>query len=712
MGYGFRFSNAAVNTDNTLRRGNANTTGGHAANPSNNFHAGIGIVSGKHTVVQVFSSGDPDYWSLDDYDLVRLMQSQGASVYTSLEAKNYIKTQSDLFYIDNSAYDNSILEDVLLNLQPGYESSFVFNFPTVNFFSDGHFPDGNDMVSENGSNATNTIINYPGNPGASDFVLEQRKGVNSTEYQLNLTNELSSNKTYVLSGWYAQSADYSGTSRMFHCRAFSSSGEHVALGVGIGTTIQTVVIGGITWKYVYATITFPSDYSNNFNWYVGYDSSTYSGARYYTNLQMEEGTYPTPYLPGTGGSATRSQNTTWSDLSGNNNDATLASAVGMDPGGWITFNGTQTTNYQVAVPIDRTELGDQASVEAIFRYDGASGDGYRPIIGGNDPGAGTEFFLGKNTGNTNFGVQDGNYAGSFVTNYNVFDGEWHHMVYTYSSGEGKLYLDGTLRSTGTFTKANGAEQIYIGAEVQEGYWWDGAISLVRYYTAVLSANEVSHNFLGGSILTDNLVFNVDAGSLTSYESGSLTAYSTQDAIDGTLNNGVDFTFENGGSWVFDGTDDYINFGSDSPIDFIYSDPFSLEIWLNADNTSGFKHLIGKSYADYRLAQNGAGISFRLDSNNLTTQLGTIVAGEWTHIVATWEPSTSTAYVYQDGVLKGSVTDTTVDWTSTGNNFQMGTSPGEAYYVQGKMPIGRAYSKTLSLLEVQQNYNALKPRFPS
>ena len=150
----------------------------------------------------------------------------------------------------------------------------------------------------------------------------------------------------------------------------------------------------------------------------------------------------------------------------------------------------------------------------------------------------------------------------------------------------------------------------------------------------------------------------------------------------------------------------------NPIDFIYSDPFSLEVWLNADNTSGFKHLIGKSYADYRLAQNGAGISFRLDSNNLTTQLGTIVAGEWTHIVATWEPSTSTAYVYQDGVLKGSVTDATVDWTSTGNNFQMGTSPGEAYYVQGKMPIGRAYSKTLSLLEVQQNYNALKPRFPS
>ena len=33
---------------------------------------------------------------------------------------------------------------------------------------------------------------------------------------------------------------------------------------------------------------------------------------------------------------------------------------------------------------------------------------------------------------------------------NVFDGEWHHMVYTYASGTGKLYLDGVLRNTRKF----------------------------------------------------------------------------------------------------------------------------------------------------------------------------------------------------------------------------------------------------------------------
>ena len=60
------------------------------ASPSDNFYSGIAIVSGKHTVAQVFSSDDPDYWSLDDEDLVRLINSLGGDVENSLEAINYI----------------------------------------------------------------------------------------------------------------------------------------------------------------------------------------------------------------------------------------------------------------------------------------------------------------------------------------------------------------------------------------------------------------------------------------------------------------------------------------------------------------------------------------------------------------------------------------------------------------------------------------------
>jgi large repetitive protein len=121
-------------------------------------------------------------------------------------------------------------------------------------------------------------------------------------------------------------------------------------------------------------------------------------------------------------------------------------------------------------------------------------------------------------------------------------------------------------------------------------------------------------------------------------------------------------------------------------------------------------LIGKTYGNYRLAQNGAGISFRLDTNILVTQTGTLIVGEWTHIVATYEASTKTARVYQDGILQTTGTNSNLDWTTGDGNFQLGTSPGESYYFDGKISIGRAYSKTLTSAEISQNYNAQSSRF--
>ena len=204
--------------------------------------------------------------------------------------------------------------------------------PTVNFFPDGHFPDGNDMESEAGSNAQNDIVLLK-NPGDSRYVLRQTMGVASTEYQINLTTQLSANTTYVLSGWYAESTDYNASSRMFHCRAHSTGGSHTALGTGIYNVINTKIVNGITWRHCYATITTPSDYSNNFNWYVGYSSDSYSGARYYTNLKMEQGSYPTPYAAGT-----RSSTQSLIDLTKSTNID--VSNVSFDSNGLFTFDGT------------------------------------------------------------------------------------------------------------------------------------------------------------------------------------------------------------------------------------------------------------------------------------------------------------------------------------------------------------------------------------
>ena len=185
--------------------------------------------------------------------------------------------------------------------------------------------------------------------------------------------------------------------------------------------------------------------------------------------------------------------TVWKDLTTNGNNGTLQNGVSFSSanGGILTFDGT---NDQVATNINRGNLGNTMSIDAFFRYTGNAGDGYRPIIGGNDPGSGTEFFLGKNSGNNNFGIQDGNYIYNFITDSSVFDSKWHHMCYTYENGEGKLYLDGEFKAVGSFSKCNDSEQIYIGAEVQEGYWWKGDIGKVSYYTKTLNAIEVQQNY--------------------------------------------------------------------------------------------------------------------------------------------------------------------------------------------------------------------------
>ena len=181
---------------------------------------------------------------------------------------------------------------------------------STNFLSNGAFADGLKVTQESGSNPTNEIIKLA-NPGDSDYVLRQT-GV-YTEYQMNLSTQLLANTTYVMSGWYAKSLDYNGSAGdiMFHARAHSASGANNATGTGIGTTLFTTNVNGIEWKYCYQTITTPADYNNVFEWYLGYGQpTTHAGYRYYTNLKVEKGTFPSLV-----------------DFSGNNNHHYYAGAV-------------------------------------------------------------------------------------------------------------------------------------------------------------------------------------------------------------------------------------------------------------------------------------------------------------------------------------------------------------------------------------------------
>ena len=121
-------------------------------------------------------------------------------------------------------------------------------------------------------------------------------------------------------------------------------------------------------------------------------------------------------------------------------------------------------------------------------------------------------------------------------------------------------------------------------------------------------------------VTEGLVFSVDAGDIKSYPGSGTTWTDRIGAVAGTID-GASFSRWTGGVFDFDGTNDYVSFGNPSDTQFIHSDTFSLEAWVNPDSLSGFTHIIGKTYGNYRLAVISSGYSFRLDSNELTTTSG-------------------------------------------------------------------------------------------
>jgi hypothetical protein len=79
------------------------------------------------------------------------------------------------------------------------------------------------------------------------------------------------------------------------------------------------------------------------------------------------------------------------------------------------------------------------------------------------------------------------------------------------------------------------------------------------------------------IVSDGLVFYIDAANPRSYSGTGLTANGLVGGIGATLINGVGFTSSNNGSFTFDGTNDYIAApGTNFPLS---NSPRTLNIWF-------------------------------------------------------------------------------------------------------------------------------------
>ncbi len=240
------------------------------------------------------------------------------------------------------------------------------------------------------------------------------------------------------------------------------------------TTSSTVRAYGGADNCKYLTVQFRPNL-------VGTNGSSFI---YVSGFQLEQGTYPSQFA-----FSSRTNTTGLLNLTGTSNiDLTY---MGYNNNKDLYFNGS--SNY-ITTGFTRGTLADNFTIIGYCKYTGTAGRTYSAVFGGKETA--TEFFVGKNSGDTNIGVQDGNYNSAFVVGSNAFDGNWHQWVYTYGGAVGRIYLDGVLKNTGTFTKCNDAEEIIIGGETEGGgYYWDGYIDKVFIYKRTFTESDVYDNFI-------------------------------------------------------------------------------------------------------------------------------------------------------------------------------------------------------------------------
>ena len=397
---------------------------------------------------------------------------------------------------------------------------------------------------------------------------------------------------------------------------------------------------------------------------------------------------------------------TWYDLSGYNNNGSLINGVSFNSNGWMSFDGTD----------------DRVQLSSAF-ITGTGDFTVSAFVQKNTTGTNVDYICGNyGSGNNGLELYYYNdkvylyaYNSAILSNATINNTRWHYIVGVRNGGVGYIYIDGALDNSGGLNvNIPGNNPFTIG----NGYDYNsealnGSISKVLVYpTKAISASDVAQNYYGGPIVTNGLVFAIDAGNLVSYpKSGTSTYNLTGSGATGALTNGTSFTPLDGGAFVFDGTNDYIVFPNDTNLD---NQALTMESWnyLNTTTTQdGFlfeKGQVNTQYSNFYTAGNT--FIFRtvgLSTMDLSITTSTYInPNTWNHVVCTYGAGTKTIYINGIQVAQQTGLTGTIGTNTTGL-FLGAYGPGTGYFLNGKIAESRVYNRALTAAEVLQNYNATK-----
>jgi hypothetical protein len=292
-----------------------------------------------------------------------------------------------------------------------------------------------------------------------------------------------------------------------------------------------------------------------------------------------------------------------------------------------------------------------------------------------------------------------------------------HAVYTQNGNETKIYLNGVLQQTSTtsgVTLNNGSIGIgNLSAPGYGGYNLEGTFYNVRLYNKTLSASEVQQNyqatkdkFQGQQIVTNGLIFNLDAANKDSYPGTGTAWYDLSgNNYNGTLVNGPTFLpNQNGGIFNFDYVDDYVSIGNNlgSP------STFTLSAWVRSSNISQPQNIFnGNPPFFLRITSSTIRCAVYTGTWIFVNGSITLSSNTWYNLVLTYDQSTVKGYV--NGVLDVNSVKTGTPIYGALNTLGFTTGGEDAPSVTN-IAVAQIYNRALSATEIAQNYNATKGRF--
>ena len=418
--------------------------------------------------------------------------------------------------------------------------------------------------------------------------------------------------------------------------------------------------------------------------------------------------------------------TSWYDLGGAGNTGTLTNGPVWNSNGWFTFDGVDdyvnVHNSTALVPTSTTSWE--------FILNPTSTSGYRAVFQKSNYGNSTGFIsLFMNPGSLAFRLNASDVASStrgldHYFNGNITQNAYSHIILTYNGSAFNLYINGVATNPGSWTYGLGNNQgdFLIGT-----FWagnWNGQMGVSRVYQKTLSSTEVKQNYYQAPIVTDGLVFAVDANNIVSYPKSGTSAYNLTGSGTGTLTNGPTFSQDNGGYWEFDGTDDYINFGN---IANLGTSDFTLSVWvyIPSGTASTYRAILNKkgpngADAGYGIYYNTGQQKFLWSTANgttasekFTTNTFEDIENTWAHVVMVRQSgATNNGHYYVNGVYQSLASAGAILNVDSSTNLSLAVAGNTytPYCFQGNIANAQIYDRALTPDEVSQNYEATKYKF--